>query len=149
MKSQLGTIALDAIIAIAPVVMALLGLLATQLSRYVNAKVTNTKLAGILTRLDSLALTVVQEVEQTIVSKLDPTKPLADNGQTALAAAITSLKTHLGQKGLDEVKGVLGIGDSDLDKVLVSYVESKVHVVNQAQQAIVQTQPGTTGGGAA
>lgn len=133
MKAQLGSLAITAVQALAPVLMALVGLLALKLHQYIAAKVKNTMVQGILTRLNDTAMTVVQEVEQTVVSKLDPTKPLADNGKAAKDAAVASLKTHLGQKGLDEVKQVLGIGDTDLEKVIVSIIESKVHVVNQQQ----------------
>lgn len=141
MRQQLDTLAITAVQLLAPLLVALLGMLALRLRAYVNAKVKNTTLQGILGRLDDAALLAVQEVEQTVVKRLDPTKPFADNAAAAKAAALDSLKTHLGQKGLDEAKGVLGLGQADLEKLLAGYVESKVHVVNQAQQMIVQQQP--------
>lgn len=140
MRQQIDSIALTALLGLAPLLLVLLGSLATRLHALINAKVKNTTLSGILNRLDDAALVAVQSVEQTVVSKLDPSKPLGDNAAAAKAAAITELKTHLGQKGLDEIKSVLGIDDTSLDQVLVSYIESKVHVVNQGQQVVVQQQ---------
>lgn len=152
MKEQLGSIGITALQVLAPVFLALLGLLAKKAHDLIAAKVKNETVKGILDRLDDTALTVVQEVEQTVVSKLDPTKPLPDNGAAAKAAAIASLKTHLGQKGLDEIKTVLGVGDSALEQIIVSYIESKVHVVNNSQplQMAVGTlaQPAAPAGGA-
>jgi hypothetical protein len=131
-KEQLSSIFITALQALGPVIAALLGLVALKLHALIDTRVKNEKVQGILDRLDDAALTVVQEVEQTVVSKLDPNKPLPDNGKAAKDAAIASLKTHLGQKGVDEAKKILGVGDSALEQILVSYIESKVHLVNQA-----------------
>jgi hypothetical protein len=133
MKAQLASIGVTALQMLSPVLVALMALATKKLHTWIDSKIKNEQVRGILDRLDDTAMTVVQEVEQTVVSKLDPSQPLGTNAVNAKNAAIASLKTHLGQKGLDEAKQVLGIGDSDLEKVIVSFIEAKVHVVNQAQ----------------
>ena len=137
MSSQLQSILVTCLIGLATAVFGpLLALVTKKLHDLIDAKVKNEKVRGILDRLDDTAATVVQSVEQQVVSKLDPTKPLADNGKAARDAAIAELKTHLGQKGLDEAKTILGIStDNALDQIIVSYIESHVLQVNQAQAA--------------
>jgi hypothetical protein len=141
MKEQLASIGITALQVLSPVFIALLGLVAKKLHDLIAARVRNEKLNGILTRLNDTAWTVVTEVEQTIVSKLDPKNP-AVGLAAAKAAALANLKTHLGRRGLDELKRILGIADTDLETVLVSYIESKVHAVNQMRPLKALVVPG-------
>lgn len=113
--------------------------LSKKLHDLIDARIKNERLRGILDRLSDVAMTAVMSVEQTIVSTLDPTKPLGDNAKKARDAALDEMKTHLGQKGLDEAKTVLGIASDDaVDKLLISYIESKVHLVNQAAPTTIK-----------
>jgi len=132
MKDQLSSLGVSALQILAPVFLALLGVLAAKIHSLIAAKVKNEKVKGILDRLDDAALTVVQSVEQSVIPKLDPTKTAAENGAVAKAAAIAELKTHLGEKGIAEAKQVLGVGDSALEQIISSYIESKVHEVSSA-----------------
>lgn len=135
MTPQVQSLIITLIITVVPLILTpLLAFIGIKLHTLIDTKVKNEKLKGILDRLNDTAFTVVQSIEQTVVSKLDPTKPLADDGKAVLAAALAELKTHLGQKGLDEMKTVLGYpSDMSIDKILTSYLEAHVHAVNQAQ----------------
>jgi hypothetical protein len=126
MKEQLRSLAITAVQVLSPVIIALLGLLAKRLLDLIDARVKNETIKGILERLDQTALTVVTEVQQTIVDNLDPNAP-RDSLLKARDAAVANLKTLLGKKGLDDIKKVLGLPDDGLDKILITFVESKVH----------------------
>jgi hypothetical protein len=127
MSPEIQSLIVTVVLAVVGAVFApLLAMLVKELHALFAAKVKNERLRGVLDRLDDAAGVVVASVEQTVVSKLDPKQPLGANGRAARDAAIAELKTHLGARGIDEAKEVLGIGDSDLEKILVSYIESKV-----------------------
>jgi len=133
-----------------------------QLGTWIKSKVHNDAVAGALDRLNQLAFHVVQEVQQTVVSAL-PNK--ADKAALVAARdqAITTLRSHLGSKGVAELMTVLGLKDDNaLTKLLVSHVESAVMSMKQANgpvttvtttqsdlmtgnpaQTVTVTQPGT------
>lgn len=111
---------------IAPAFLAFLTWAAAKLGAWIRTKVRNETAAGILDRLSQLAIIVVQEVEQTVVSAL-PDR--ADKAALLVARdqAITTLKSHLGEKGLRELMTVLGLkNDAAVDKILLSHIESSV-----------------------
>ena len=126
MKAQLISIATTALIALSPVLLALTALCAQKLHNLIAAKVHSERVAGILFRLEDASRIAVSSVEQSIISKLDPSKSLGENAQAAKIAALNEMKSHLGPKGIDEIKTVLGIGQLDLDQVLSSHIEAKV-----------------------
>ena len=133
MKDQLGSLGIMSLKILAPVFLALLGLLAAKLLNYITAKVKNEKLGGLLCRLEQAAMTAVTEVEQAIVSKLDPNVPLGENAKIAKDAALASLKTHMGPVDLNSLKTILGVDDAAIDLILSSHIESKVHFVGEAE----------------
>lgn len=110
-----------------PVVALFLAWASAHVPGWIATKVKNAKVAGVLERLTALAFTVVQEVQQTVVSKLGDTADAA----ALLAArdqALATLKSHLGDKGLQEIEDVLGLKDQDaVIKLLISFIESSVH----------------------
>jgi hypothetical protein len=130
MKEQLSALAITALQVLSPVVIALFGILAKKLVDLIDTRVKNETVKGILDRLDQTALAVVTEVQQTIVENLDPNAP-KDSFVKARDAAVANLKTLLGQKGLDDIKSVLGLGDDSLDKILVMFIEKQVHGLKQ------------------
>lgn len=132
MKQALASLGIQAVQALSPIFLVLLGLLTKKIHDLIAAKVKNEKVAGILHRLDDAASTAVAETEQTVISKLDPNKPLGDNAATAKQAAMDSLKTHLGAQGIAELKTILGLDDAGAEKVMSSRVEAKVHAINHA-----------------
>jgi hypothetical protein len=110
-----------------PVVTAALGWASLKVPAWITAHVKNTKIAGILTRLEQLAFVVAQECEQTIVSKLGP-NPTVEQLKAARDAALATLKSHLGAQGLQEIETVLGLqDDSAVVNLLISFIESSVH----------------------
>jgi hypothetical protein len=110
-----------------PLVTAALGWAALKIPAWITAHVKNAKVAGILTRLEQLAMVVAQEMDQTIVSKLGP-NPTVEQLKAARDAALATLKSHLGAKGLQEIETVLGLQDeSAVINLLISFLESSVH----------------------
>lgn len=97
--------------------------------QWMATKVKNAKVAGILERLSTLAFTVVQEVQQTVVAKLGD-KADAASLLAARDQALATLKSHLGEKGLQELESALGLQDQDaVIKLLISFIESSVHTL--------------------
>lgn len=99
---------------------------AAHLGAWIRSKMHNEVVVGVLDRLAQLAINVVREVQQTVVSSL-PDK--ADKAALLAARdqALETLKSHLGEKGLRELMTVLGLKDDDaVVKLLISYIESSV-----------------------
>jgi hypothetical protein len=90
--------------------------------KWINANVRNTYLQNVLLRVDDLALTVVKEVQQTMDGA---------SGDQKKTAALETLRSHLGPKGLAEVMHVLGLDDGGLQSFLTSKLEANVHDVKQ------------------
>lgn len=128
MKEQLAAAGLKIVEALLPLVtMGIIALIGVAI-RALKAHTTNQNIRDFMDRLQLLSATVVQEVEQTIVKTL-PGNPTADDYKKAKDAAITSLKSHLGPRGLIEARKLLGWDEESLDKNLSSLIESYVHNV--------------------
>ncbi len=99
---------------------------------YVHTK--NAKVQGMLVRLDDAATTAVNDLEQSAVKALKAASPDGKLTQATAAAvkdaALESLKAHLGPKGVEELKRILGV--SDVTAVLSSRVEAAVAVAGRA-----------------
>lgn len=124
---------------IAPAFLAFLTWAAARLGAWIHSKVRNETTAGVLYRLGQLAINVVQEVEQTVVSAL-PDK--ADKAALLAARdqALATLKSHLGEKGLRELTSVLGLkDDSAVAKLLLSYIESSVLTLRMQNGPVTTT----------
>lgn len=105
-------------------------------TKWINAHATNAQTAGILDRLRDTVATVVAETEQVYVSNI--TEPLSvDQHKTALAAALASLKTHLGPKGLKELAVIFP--PAQLEQILVSFIEARVHFAKTDAPQVLQT----------
>jgi hypothetical protein len=103
------------------------------LPAWLKSKTTNERAAGILERLGQLAMAVVQETEQTVISKLgDKTDEAAL--LAARDAALMSLKSHLGDKGLKELEVVFGLENQDaVIKMLITFIEQAVHTLKTSK----------------
>lgn len=122
------------------VVLPIVGLAVTwaslRLPQWIKAKVKNESVAGVLDRLSLLAFNVVQEVQQTFVSNLE--NPTPEQLRLALDKALEALKAHLGPKGLQELKDVLGLdGDTAIERLIITFIESAVHSLKLAPKPAV------------
>jgi hypothetical protein len=124
---------------IAPAFTALLAWATVQLSGWIKAKSHNEKVTGVLDRLRELAFHVVQEVQQTIVSAL-PDKADKSALLAARDTALSTLKSHLGEKGLRELMTVFGLKDNDaVVDMLLSYIESAVMTMKASNGPMTTT----------
>jgi hypothetical protein len=123
MKEQLTSLGIQALSALLPLVVTLLGVLLTALTVYIQSKVKSQRVNDALDRFDNVVMSAVKEVQQTFVDKLDDKQP--KSLEDAKQAAISAVKSHYGSKGIDELKKVLGWEDAD--KVLAMKIEEKVH----------------------
>jgi len=122
-------LALPVLLALSAALIALLAWANKKLGSFVDSKVDNDYLNGVLKKLATLVTTVVQELNQTVVDKL---KSDSDwNAETAAevkALALANIKEYLGPKGLAEVMDILGLTDGSLlDKLIGSLIEAKVN----------------------
>ena len=114
-----------------PVLLAGLSWLSVKAAQLITAKVKNEYLRGVLVRLDDAVLNGVREVQQVTVDAMKSANPdgtlTADQGAKVKQAAIDSIKSHLGTKGLGELAQVLGLEGGAIEKVLATRVEAAVH----------------------
>lgn len=135
MKEQLAALGIEAFKALSPVILALIGWIGVRLNQYIVAKVKNEKMQGMLSRLNEVAVDAVKEVEQTFMGALE--KPTKEDMVKAKDMALASIKTHMGQRGLNEMKKVMGIEKpEDLEKMLLSLLESRVHDLKMSKASV-------------
>jgi hypothetical protein len=119
-----------AVIALAPILVAVLGYVSMKAAELLQAKVKNEYLQGILVRLDDAVFTAVCEVQQVVVDKLKSESTdghLDATGRAHVkAAALEAVRSYLGPKGLTQVGRVLGIPSAGVDRHLESRVEAAV-----------------------
>ena len=134
MKEQMAALGIEALKALSPVILALIGWIGVRLNQYIAAKVKNEKMQGMLTRLNEVTLDAVKEVQQTFMGALE--KPTKEDMLKARDMALASIKSHMGAKGLTEAKKVLGVDKpEDLEKMLLSLLESRVLDLKMAKAA--------------
>lgn len=118
----------DITTALLPMIETLLAALGTMVlaaaTKWINAHAHNAVVQGILERLRDTVAVVVSETEQTFVSTLNG-ELTPDQAKQALAAALASLKTHLGAKGLKELETIFP--PAQMEQILVSFIEAEVH----------------------
>lgn len=131
---QIGFQVFETISPIVPVAISWLSVRAAQL---IKTRVKNEYLAGMLARLDDAVTHAVGEVDQTVVQSLKAASSTgtltAEDANTARNAALASVKSHLGPKGVAELIKVLGIEPSELEKVLTTRIEAAVNDLNTAK----------------
>lgn len=134
MKDQLATLSATLF---QDVILPLLGIVATwagvHLQALLKARVKNERVQGALSRLATITVASVKEVEQTFLSELN-TVTSADL-EKARNAAVAKIRSHVGPRGLEELKGVMGYDEgSDVDRLIVTTLESTVHDLKNAGQ---------------
>lgn len=111
--------------------------LAAKGKEWVDARVKNEQVRGVLDRLVDESILVVQAVEQSVVktakseSAADPKQVAAD----AKAAAMAALRTQLGgDAGALRLKKVLGLEtDAEVEAILSTAIESGVHKLRKGK----------------
>lgn len=131
---------------LSPVLLAGLSWLSVKAAQLISAKVKNEYLKGVLVRLDDAVLVAVREVQQVTVDALKAASAdgrlTPDERTKVKQAAIDSIKSHLGTKGIAEVARVLGLEDGAVDKLLSTRVEAAVHDLKSVRST---SAPGTAG----
>jgi len=127
MKEQLAALGLTAF---QTILLPLFALVATwagiRLQAWLKEKIKNERIEGVFLRLEAIVEAAVKEVAQTFVSTLTEVTPASL--EEARARALDSIRSHLGPRGLEELKAVLGLGDTDAaEKLIVTVLEAKVH----------------------
>ncbi len=134
-----GELGLKVFEALSPLLLAALTWVAARLAQYVSAKVKNEWVRGALVRLDDAVLVAVREVQQVTVEAIKAGsadgKLTPEERTRAKQAAIDSVKSHLGMKGIAELAKILGLEDGAIEKLLSSRVEAAVHDLKRARAA--------------
>lgn len=125
---------LEALACMSPVLMAVLTWASVKLAQFIKAKVDNERLEGILLRLDDAIMTVVRDVEMTVVKEIKAANAdgviTAEEKASIKRVAIATLKEYLGLQGLTllaKVLGFSGLEDERVDNFLYSKIEAAVH----------------------
>jgi hypothetical protein len=117
--------------ALSPLLLAALSWLSLRIAALINAKVSNERLNGVLTRLDDAVFMAVREVEQVFVSMLktasDDGALTAEERRQAKDAALQAARSYLGTRGLAELGKVLGLPGDEVDRVISGKVEAAVY----------------------
>ena len=124
--------------AVMPALLKLAEVLAGLLAAYLAARVTdliatrakNAKVRDILLGLETVAADAVAEVWQTSVeaakkASADGRLP-RETAEAAKAAAVATVKSYLGAKGLEALCRALGIGQADADRVISNKIEKAI-----------------------
>jgi len=116
------------------------GLLATYLSTlaadFIASKVKNAKARDILLGLESAAADAVAEVWQTSVEAAkrasEDGKLPKETAEAAKAQAIATVKSYLGQKGIDAIMRALGWSAAQTDAVIANKIEKAIYNAKRA-----------------
>jgi len=126
-----GELGLKVLQILSPILLAALTWVAAKVAQYIQAKVKNEYLRGVLVRLDDAVLAAVREVQQVTVEAIKAGsadgKLTPDERTRVKQAAIDSVKSHLGTKGLSELAKILGLDGGAVEKLLSTRVEAAVH----------------------
>lgn len=96
-------------------------------SLFVDTKVGNEYVAGVLKRLGDLAAMVAKDLQQSVVDKLKADeKWTTKTAQDVKAMAMERLRLYMGTAGLAELVKVLGLEGEALEKLLSSAIEAAV-----------------------
>jgi len=110
---MLSTVLYSLLLALGGSLLALAVYGVAKLNALVSAKVKSAYLQSAILRLDNAAMNATKSVYQTFVSPLKAAGGLSDaNKAAAKAAALAEMKSYLGEKGLQEIMFVLGLGSA-------------------------------------
>lgn len=134
---------------LSPFLVAALTWAAARLASYINSKIKNEYLRGVLVRLDEAVVTVVKDLQQTVVeeikaSNIDGKIPDAEKRRIK-ETALANLKSYLGAKGIKMLAQVLGFNGCSLDGFLSSKIESAVHDLKLTERRLGMSSPSGVG----
>lgn len=133
-------IALSVFKVLSPVLLAAFTWVATKLGQWINARVRNEYLRGVLLRLDDTVVAVVREVHQVTVDALKAAtvdgKLPPGTRETVKQAAIGAIKSHLGTRGLADLARVLGLDGPSVDRLIGTKIEAAVHDIKTQQRML-------------
>lgn len=113
-----------------PAILALVGWLSVKLAGLITAHTSNAYVQGVLLRLNDAVWTAVAEVEQTMVKALKAGtldgKLTTTGAENAKAAAVATIKEHLGPQGIADLGTILGITGPAIDAFLGKRVDAAV-----------------------
>ena len=123
-----------------PVLMAALTWGAARLASYINAKVKNEYLRGMLVRLNDAVVDAVKEAQQVAVASLAKANSdgvvTAEENAKVKADVMAVVQSHIGKKGLAEIGKVLGLDDGTLAALLSTKIEAAVYDI-KSREAIL------------
>ena len=116
---------------LSPLLLAAVTWVAAKLAQFTAARVRSEYVRGVLVRLDDAVIAVVREVQQVTVDEIKAAssdgKLPAEARERAKRAAITTVKSYIGPKGLAQLTKVLGIEPTQVDQIISTRVEAAVH----------------------
>jgi hypothetical protein len=123
-------IGLKALEILSPILLAALAWLASKAAALITAKVQNEYLRGVLVRVDDAVYAAVRELQQVTVEAIKAASAdgtlTPEEREKVKQAALDSVKSHLGMKGLVELARVLGLSDGAVEKLLSTRIEAAV-----------------------
>lgn len=137
-KDALMGLASQALVALSPIVLAVLGWLSAEAARLINAKVKDARVRGVLLRLDDAVFTAVRETEQVMVGALKLAsadgKLTQEEGDAVKREALRKLRLYMGAKGAGDLAKVMGLDTVTLEKFLSARLEACVQALQKAGQ---------------
>ncbi|MFZ5895044.1 MAG: hypothetical protein ACOY0T_28550 [Myxococcota bacterium] len=127
--------------ALSPVFLAILSWLSLRVAQFINAKVKNEHVAGVLHRLDDAVAVAVRQVEQVIVAELKAASSdgilNAEERIRVKGAALAAARSYIGFKGLLEIGKILGLKRDELDRLVEARVEAAVYDMRAARAPVL------------
>ncbi len=116
-----------------PILMAAFSWLSVKGAELIGAKVKNARLRGILFRLNDAVFTAVREVQQNMIDSIKAGGGVLDPRarEEAKNAAIATVKSHIGERGIKELIEILGLEEKQIDDIIGARIEAAVHDLKQ------------------
>jgi hypothetical protein len=138
-------LALMALQLVAPLLAGAITWALAKLAAHIQASIQNQYLQGVLLRIDHAVVTVVKDLQRTVVDQIKAAsadgKITADERRRIKNAALDLVKSYLGAKGLRVLGDVLGLSGGALDDFLSSRIEAAVHDVRVTDRAVGGPRP--------
>lgn len=136
MKEVLIQMSVQLLPLLGSLLLALLSFGVAKLITLIQAKTKNEWLKGALVKATEAVFNAVHSVEQTMAAKFKEAaadgKITPEEAAQLKAAALESVKSYLGEKGLKELMSVLSLDALGLDKFLADKIEANVAQMKQA-----------------